>query len=192
MFTTSAIVFITCRNRQHMRNNVRYKGNINNTFIFLIDTLVIYFSIPFYLLRRLLNKTPSDGTLLERTSRRFLWCWLVLLFFLTVDFHVSGLLFLVTGTPPWLLRPMKASTSSELYPGYYRFLYFFQVFSSHIYHESYSFEWAFFNHRRFFTLHSFPLFLGRFGTQMPSGIPHPGSSSVSALTELFLPADAWT
>ena len=30
-----------------------------------------------------LSKTPSDGTLLERTSRRFLWCWLLLLLFLT-------------------------------------------------------------------------------------------------------------
>ena len=52
-------------------------------------------------------------------------------------FYVFGLLFLATGTPPWLLRPMKGSTSSELYLGYFRLLYFCQVFSSHFYRECY-------------------------------------------------------
>ena len=33
-------------------------------------------------------------------------------------------LFCVTGTPPWLLRPVKVSTSSELYPDM-RLLFFF-------------------------------------------------------------------
>ena len=32
---------------------------------------------------------------------------------------ISRLLFHVTGTPPWLLRPVKASTSCELYPDYF-------------------------------------------------------------------------
>ena len=50
--------------------------------------------------------------------------------FLTGGFYVSRLLFLATGTPPWLLRPVKASASSELYPGYFRLLCFCQVFSS--------------------------------------------------------------
>ena len=55
-----------------MKNHSRYKGNINNTsvIIFLIDGLVI-FRLPFNVPRRL-NKTPSDGTLLGRTSRKFL------------------------------------------------------------------------------------------------------------------------
>ena len=39
-------------------------------------------------------------------------------------FYVSGLLFHVIGTPPWLLGPVKTSTSSELYSGYFRLLYF--------------------------------------------------------------------
>ena len=30
----------------------------------------------------------------------------------------------VTGTPPWLLRPMRVSTSSELYPDTRLFLFF--------------------------------------------------------------------
>ena len=38
MSPTSAIIFIKCRNRHHMKNNIRYKGDINNTsvIIFLI------------------------------------------------------------------------------------------------------------------------------------------------------------
>ena len=86
----------------------------------------------------------------------------VVVVFLTGGFCVSGLLFLATGTPPWLLKLVKTSTSSELYPGYFRLLYFCQVFSSHFYRERYGFEWAFFTHRRFFSLHSFPTFLARF------------------------------
>ena len=32
----------------------------------------------------------------------------------------SGLLFDATGTPPWFLRPVKVSTSSEFYPDCFR------------------------------------------------------------------------
>ena len=40
MFSTSSIAFVTCRNRHHTTNNIRYKGNSLNTFviIFLIGT----------------------------------------------------------------------------------------------------------------------------------------------------------
>ena len=112
--------------------------------------------------------------------------------FLNGGFYVSGLLFLAIGTPPWLLRPVKASISSELYHGYFRLLYFCQAFSSHFYRERYGFEWAFFTHRRFLPYAPSPTFLAHFVTQVRAGAPHPGSSSVSALTELSLPADAWT
>ena len=44
--------------------------------------------------------------------------------FLNRDFNVSGLLFLAIGTPPWLPRRVKASTSFELYSGYFRLFYF--------------------------------------------------------------------
>ena len=39
MSQPSAIIFIKCRNPHHMKNNIRYKGNINNTsvIIFLIE-----------------------------------------------------------------------------------------------------------------------------------------------------------
>ena len=34
--------------------------------------------------------------------------------------QLSGLLIHVTGTPPWFLKPVKVSTSSELYPDCFR------------------------------------------------------------------------
>ena len=52
-------------------------------------------------------------------------------FFLTGGFYVSGLLFLATGTPPRPLRPIKASTVSEPYPGYFRLLSFLPGFFRH-------------------------------------------------------------
>ena len=64
----------------------------------------------------------------------------VVVVFLTRGFYISGLLFLATGTPPWLLRPVKASTSSELYPGYFQLLYFCQAFPSQFYRGLYGFE----------------------------------------------------
>ena len=45
-------------------------------------------------------------------------------------FTFSELLFLATGTPPWLFRHVKASASFDIYPGYFWLLYFCQVFSS--------------------------------------------------------------
>ena len=40
---------------------------------------------------------------------------------------ISSLLYHVTGTPPWLLRPVKASTSSELYPDYFWLPFLFHL-----------------------------------------------------------------
>ena len=70
--------------------------------------------------------TPSDG-------RRFLWCCSLhsLLFFIwccssvITVFKFLGYFFCATGTPPWLLRPVKASTTSELYPGSFQLLLLF-------------------------------------------------------------------
>ena len=70
-------------------------------------------------------------------------------FILTGPFFFSGLFFLATGTPPWLLRSMMASTSSEFYPGYFWLFYVLPGFSVTFYHKRYGFERALFNHRRF-------------------------------------------
>ena len=61
MFSSSAIAFITCLNRHQIRNNVRYKGNINNTsvIIFLIGALDDLCK---------LNKNSQRWHLLRRTS----------------------------------------------------------------------------------------------------------------------------
>ena len=40
---------------------------------------------------------------------------------------ISSLLCHVTGTPPWLLRPVKVSTNSELYPDYFRLAFHFHL-----------------------------------------------------------------
>ena len=56
ILSTSAIAFIKCRNRHHIKNHIKYKANINNTSIFLMGTLAFLFMW--------LNKTPSDGTYL--------------------------------------------------------------------------------------------------------------------------------
>ena len=55
----------------------------------------------------------------------------VVVVLLTGGFYVSGLFFLATGTPPQLLRPVKASTGSELYAGYFRLLYLLPGFLAH-------------------------------------------------------------
>ena len=45
---------------------------------------------------------------------------------------------------------------------------------------------------RFFYHRSFLPYIPSLVTQMRAGTPHPGSSTVPALTELSLPADAWS
>ena len=86
----------------------------------------------------------------------------VVVVFLTGGFYISGLLFLATGTPPWLLRPVKASTSAQLYPGYFRLFYFCQAFPSQFYRERYGSEWGIFTRRRFLPYAPSATFLARF------------------------------
>ena len=133
------------------------------------------------------NKTPSDGTLLGRTSRRFWWCWLLLLFFLTGGFYVFRAIFLCHrhSAPasqaregfhrPWAL-PWLLSVAL-LFPRLFR----------HSFTASATFLSGNFLSTAFFTLHSFT---NIFETVCDSD--DPGSSSVPTLTELSLPADGWT
>ena len=98
-----------------------------------------------------MSKSPSDGTLLGRTSEE-VFVMLVVIFGLHFIFvssfyccslfvvflhFISRLLYHVTGTPPWLLRPVKAFTSSELYLIIFDRLFFL------IYGKCCEFEWAF-------------------------------------------------
>ena len=97
----------------------------------------------------------------------------VVVVFLTGGFYVSGLLFHATGTPPWLFRSVKASTSSELYPGYFRLLCFCQAFPSQFYRERF---WAdIFYPQALFYLAVLPYIFGTFcdsdsGRNTPSRI----------------------
>ena len=74
----------------------------------------------------------------------------ILLFYLHLIFR---LLYHVTGTPPWLLRPVKASTSSELYPKYFLLPFLFHLL------RVLRFGVGIFYPQAFFTLCSFPTFL---------------------------------
>ena len=48
MFSTYGIIFIRCLNRHHMTNNIRYKGNINNTSVIIFfNRHLSYFSFLF-------------------------------------------------------------------------------------------------------------------------------------------------
>ena len=70
-------------------------------------------------------------------------------------FYISGPPFHATSMPPWFLRPAKASTSSDLYPGYFRLLYFCVTFLP----RARQFWAGIFYPQAFFTLHSFLTFL---------------------------------
>ena len=98
MSSTSAIIFIKCRNCQHMKNNIGYKANTNNT------SVIIFLKKP---------KTPSDVTLLGRTSSEvFVLLVVVSSFFVFVSSFVDVLHFAVvllisfsksSLTLPWII-----------------------------------------------------------------------------------------
>ena len=117
-----------------MKNNIGY---INNTS-FSCDPI----------------KTPSDGTLLERTSSEI---FVMLVVHSVLHLHCAVVLSLFPGnfamlpvlhavfSGPW--RPPPALSSA---------LATFDCLCFFIYRGRYGFERAFFTHRRFFTLRSFP------------------------------------
>ena len=82
MFSTSAIIFIKCRNWYHMKNNARYKGNTNN------NSAIIF-------LRS--QKLPAMVLCLGEPPVRYLWyccssfCCCILIF----DLHFADVLHFV-------------------------------------------------------------------------------------------------
>ena len=83
----------------------------------------------------------------------FIYLHLSMFFILLLYLHlISRPFYDVTSTPPWFLKPVKASTSSEFYPTSFDCLFFF------IYRERYGFQWAFIYPRAFFTLFSLLIF----------------------------------
>ena len=85
MSSVSAIVFIKCWNCQHMKNNISYKGNTNNTsvIIFLNRALVLFWWLSLLLKRQSYpkeSKTPDVIVMVGLVS----WPGLLLDFWLTV------------------------------------------------------------------------------------------------------------
>ena len=80
-----------------------------------------------------LSKTPSDGTLLGRTSRRFLWCWSLLLFFTSLEvFTFSGYFSLPSAlhpdfSGPWRFPPalilLRVSFGCFTFAGLFRHIF---------------------------------------------------------------------
>ena len=87
MSSTSAIIFIKCRNRQHMKNNIRYKGNTTNTSVIIF-------------LKK--SKTPSDVTLLGRNSSEVFVLLVVVSSFVDV-LHFAVVLLISFSTSPLTL-----------------------------------------------------------------------------------------
>ena len=102
---------------------------------------------------------------LGEPSVRFLCCYCcsVLMYvficwcssFCCCSWFISRLLYHVTGAPHWLLRPVKASTSSELYHDYFWLLFLFHL------PQVLRFWVGIFYPQAFFTLRSFPTFLAQ-------------------------------
>ena len=78
MSPTSAIIFIKCRNRHHMKNNIRYKGNINNTSVIIFFFLIERQKLPAMLL--CLGEPPVRFLLLLLLFISFLHLVFILLF----------------------------------------------------------------------------------------------------------------
>ena len=148
LFYTSAIMFITCRNRHRMKNHIMYKGNINNAsvIIFLIGTLLIFlmdFSLDqVYYLDYFckLNKTPGDGTCLGELPGGFCdvgccCCFLRQLSFLRFQANFSC-------HRHYTMASQAREGLHQLYPGYFRLIYFCQALNGH-------FERVLFTLRRF-------------------------------------------
>ena len=125
-----------------------------------------------------LNKTSSDGTCWENLQEAFfdVGCYFILI----GRFYILRIFLHATSSPPWLLRALKAYTSFELYPGYFRLLYFCKAFPSHFIASATVLSGRFLPTGVFY-LALFPHIVARFVTQMRAGTPHLGPSSVPAL-----------
>ena len=147
---------------------------VHPTGIFLLDTCRMVSGTHISWGHRF-SMSIAIGKWLNKNSQRWYFAWenlqevfvifvvvscssfivvLHLLLFLWCCFYISGLIH-ATGTPPWLLRPVKASTSSELYPDYFWLPFLFHL------PRALRFWVGIFYPQAFFTLRSFPTFLAQ-------------------------------
>ena len=135
---------------------ILYNFNKLNKFFNILNLL--YFKIFRF------PKLPAMGLCLGEPPVRFLCCCSYLMcificrcssFCCCCSSFISRLLYHVTGTPPWLLRSVQASTSSELYPNFFWLPFLFHLpwglrFSLDVFYP-----------QAFFTLCSFPIFFAQ-------------------------------
>ena len=121
---------------------------------------------------------------------KFFRCWLLLFYSTIYCFLTSSLIF------PWDIARL---TLRGIYPFWsfspahcrmicYTFIWTFLGFS--FYRECYGFDWASSTYRLLSSCTP-SLYFATFVTQMIAGSPHPGSSSLLALKELFFPTGKW-
>ena len=106
------------------------------------------------------TKTSSDSTLFGTTSRRFLWCWLLLsliavfAMLVFVVFTFSGYFSMPTTLHPGFSGPWRPPLALSCTMATFDCF----TFPSHFHSKRYSFEWALFTHRRFFPYSLSPQF----------------------------------
>ena len=136
-----------------MKNNIRYKGNINNT------SVIIFFNWR--------TKTPCDVTLLGRTSSEVFVMLVVVVH--PVLFFIFLLLFLICRFSSFTFSfQHHPSPFRGLSSGFYTYFVLsaqpiaewfatlsFSTIPLSPFRERYGLEWTFFTHRCFFTLHFF-------------------------------------
>ena len=79
-----AIIFIKCRNRHHMKNNIRYKGNINNT------SVIIFLKLEY-------KNSQRCYFDYENLRRGFISCWSSFRFCIFISFLIFILLMFFIG-----------------------------------------------------------------------------------------------
>ena len=97
-----------CRNRHHMKNHIKYKGNINNTsvIIFFFNRQFSHFSTSFLCD---LTKTPSNGTLLGRICSKVFLMLVVVFHFVVVLHSFPGYLAMPPAFHPGFSGPWRPS-----------------------------------------------------------------------------------
>ena len=191
MFSTLVIAFIKCLNRHHMINNVRHKGNINSTsvIIFFNKYLSHFFTFLFMFLGNL-TKLPAmvlcSGEPPGFCDVGCCFCFSSLEVFTYLGYFSLPPALHRGFSCPW--RPPPALSSTLATFSYFTFAKFFR----HSFTVSATVLSGYFLPTGVFYLALLPHTLVHFVTQMQAGTLHLGSSSMPALTEFSLLADAWT
>ena len=180
-------------------SNARLVSQVNNTAVIFFNRQFLTFS--YYFDKVLLcfckrSKTPSDNTCLGEPPESFYVVGFCCCFASLEVFHsllcFSASSFILLEAIAGFLHPFYAFSPVNRRVIRNTFTLTFLGFSITILLRALQFWAGVFYRQTFFTLNSFPTFWHVFVTSMRAGTPYPGSSSVPPLTELSIPADAWS